>query len=961
MRKISALVLAVLLLVSVLPMGLLASAETPTSIDGTFESATVGETPDGWTLVPTEIHGSSYSTTNYSKYYLLTVTDSIKNNGAKALCLAANNIHEGDTLDTTHGYTVAQTPAIVVKANGKYVLKFDAKTVLEATTTSNYDVGTVFIVEYDANGDQIRRTTVSPKMSNNADWTSFDIKHKVQPGTATLKVEFYLGGQKNQNKGAKLYIDDFSFAEDTAALDGTFESYTTGTYPEGWTLMAANSNGSYRPDSMYERNYTLTVVESDKYSGSKALAMTSLSGVMNGYAFAQSPFISVSGGKTYNFDFAVKLMNVDRETTKANGTTLIDWFGGKFFVNQYDTNGNLLAHDRPSNNFIDDDIDWEEMSYSIVTLANTAYVELEFFLGGAINQHAGITMLLDDISFKEDVVVFDGTFESYKADELPKGWVLLNSSNTGDYSTANYINNYKVKVVTSDKYSGNKALSFTSNIASNGTYGYIIAQSPAIEVSGNALYKLSYALKLQGVTVGSAINSDIYGGKVWLVQYDENGSQLNRALVGTPVFFDADWQVITDDITTHNDAATVKLEFYLGGRRDWHPGIELLFDDVDFFTCTNHVYDDNCDEDCNICLATREAPHSYDNACDPECNDCGNVREAAHNYDNACDAECNECGDVRVVPHAYDDDCDEECNLCHTPRTVTHDYDGECDEVCNNCGDTRPVNASHTYANDCDTECDVCHATRQPVADHQYTDACDTDCNVCQAPRTAPHDYDSECDTKCNLCEETRTTTVQHDWDAGEVTKPADCKDNGEKTFTCNDCKETKTEEIDKTGHTLGGWTTVQPAGCENGGTEKRECSKCDYEETRETTALGHNFGEPTVTEPTCTNDGIKETACSRCDEKEIEVLEATGHDYGEWEVTKEATETEKGTKTKTCETCGDKKTEDIPKLAPSTDADTDKDDSESAGFPWYYVAIPAAAVLVLVIVIVVIAKSRKK
>ena len=51
MRKISALVLAVLLLVSVLPMGLLGSAETPTSIDGTFESATVGTKPDGWTLL----------------------------------------------------------------------------------------------------------------------------------------------------------------------------------------------------------------------------------------------------------------------------------------------------------------------------------------------------------------------------------------------------------------------------------------------------------------------------------------------------------------------------------------------------------------------------------------------------------------------------------------------------------------------------------------------------------------------------------------------------------------------------------------------------------------------------------------------------------------------------------------------------------------------------------------------
>ena len=41
-----------------------------------------------------------------------------------------------------------------------------------------------------------------------------------------------------------------------------------------------------------------------------------------------------------------------------------------------------------------------------------------------------------------------------------------------------------------------------------------------------------------------------------------------------------------------------------------------------------------------------------------------------------------------------------------------------------------------------------------------------------------------------------------HSWDAGVVTKEATCTANGVKTFTCSECGQTKTETVEKLGHT---------------------------------------------------------------------------------------------------------------------------------------------------------------
>ena len=178
--------------------------------------------------------------------------------------------------------------------------------------------------------------------------------------------------------------------------------------------------------------------------------------------------------------------------------------------------------------------------------------------------------------------------------------------------------------------------------------------------------------------------------------------------------------------------------------------------------CENHTYTDECDAVCDTdgCGYTRVAPHKWESACDGEC-DCGEIRTpASHVYDNACDDTCNVCGDERTAAeHIYDNACDDTCNVCGDERSVPdHVYDNGCDESCNVCGDERSV-AGHNDGND-DGRCDSCGtnvSSGAPVCqNHTYTDECDAVCNTvdCGYTRVAPHKWASDCDSKCDCGEE---------------------------------------------------------------------------------------------------------------------------------------------------------------------------------------------------------------
>lgn len=91
----------------------------------------------------------------------------------------------------------------------------------------------------------------------------------------------------------------------------------------------------------------------------------------------------------------------------------------------------------------------------------------------------------------------------------------------------------------------------------------------------------------------------------------------------------------------------------------------------------------------------------------------------------------------------------------------------------------------------------------------------------------------------------TRTVRVihNHSWDAGKVTKSATCTKDGEKTYTCSGCGETKTEAIKATGHKMCAWKTVASATTQKAGRQERSCTVCNYKETRSIPKLkSYNF-----------------------------------------------------------------------------------------------------------------------
>ena len=179
-------------------------------------------------------------------------------------------------------------------------------------------------------------------------------------------------------------------------------------------------------------------------------------------------------------------------------------------------------------------------------------------------------------------------------------------------------------------------------------------------------------------------------------------------------------------------------------------------------------------------------------------------------------------------------------------------------------------------------------------------------------------------------------------------------------------------ERLNVANHIYGDWRETKPATETEAGSRERDCTVCDYVQTEtipmlehehsygdwqkdetqhwkecrcgEKTEVGnHTFGDWTITkEPTTTETGSRERTCSICkytQEETIPVHEHSIHDeawkyddtehwqecscgerlnvathtYGDWKVTKEATETEEGSRERGCAVCEYVQTEAIP------------------------------------------------
>lgn len=142
---------------------------------------------------------------------------------------------------------------------------------------------------------------------------------------------------------------------------------------------------------------------------------------------------------------------------------------------------------------------------------------------------------------------------------------------------------------------------------------------------------------------------------------------------------------------------------------------------------------------------------------------------------------------------------------------------------------------------------------------------------------------------KCSVCgdiltEQTVVPEKGHDY-AEAITKVPTHTEDGEKTFTCNNCGHTYKEKIEANGdHQYIPAVTKEPT-CTEKGVMTHTCACGDYY-TKEITELGHTSAdavEENYVAPNCTDMGSKQLViyCSVCDEelsRKDEKISALGH-----------------------------------------------------------------------------------
>lgn len=212
--------------------------------------------------------------------------------------------------------------------------------------------------------------------------------------------------------------------------------------------------------------------------------------------------------------------------------------------------------------------------------------------------------------------------------------------------------------------------------------------------------------------------------------------------------------------------------------------------------------------------------------------------------------------------------------------------------------------------------CSVCQKTKTeeiPATGHQHTEVRNVKEATCKEEGYTGDTCCTDCGEKLSSGEP--TAKKAHDWDEGKVTTEATCKNTGVKTYTCNNCSETKTEVIPMTDHIWdNGKVTTKPS-CITPGVKTYTCTVCQETKTEEIPATGHQHTEVrNVKEATCTKEGYTgDTYCTDCGEKlsDGKILPKKDHDY-EIKDHKDATCTEDGYTTSFCKNCGDEKKETI-------------------------------------------------
>ena len=276
------------------------------------------------------------------------------------------------------------------------------------------------------------------------------------------------------------------------------------------------------------------------------------------------------------------------------------------------------------------------------------------------------------------------------------------------------------------------------------------------------------------------------------------------------------------------------------------------------------------------------------------------------------DTWCKDCGKkilsgqtiAKTENHSWD------AGKVTTKATCTEE--GEKTFTCSICGDEKTEKVSATG--------------------HQHTEIRNKKEATCKEEGYSGDTWCKDCGKKI-LSGQAIVKTEDHSWNQGEITKEPTCKEEGEKTFTCSICGNTKTEKVSTTDHQHMEIRNQKNPTCKEAGySGDTYCADCGVKISSGKTIAktkNHNWdGGVITTKPTCTERGEKTFTCTICGNTNTKKVNATGHSYGAYKVVKEPTNKRKGLKSKTCSVCGKIVYEAIPKtnFSPTDSSETNPD-----------------------------------
>lgn len=148
-----------------------------------------------------------------------------------------------------------------------------------------------------------------------------------------------------------------------------------------------------------------------------------------------------------------------------------------------------------------------------------------------------------------------------------------------------------------------------------------------------------------------------------------------------------------------------------------------------------------------------------------------------------------------------------------------------------------------------------------------------------------------------------------HTWKLTSTT--ATCYDGGVETYTCENCKETKTETVSAYGHDFVLTSRTEPT-CKTNGEEVKKCSRCQFESKQTLLIVDHDYQVKSTTPSTCTVKGSQLLECSMCHETKTESLELKDHTF-ELVNTIPSTCITHGSNQYKCKDCTATKAEELP------------------------------------------------